>query len=248
MTEDLMYIEDNNLTWMKQNYDHVLGRIDRAASISGRNPEDIRLVVVTKAQPVQKITAAINAGARIFGENYAEQAVPKINQFEGQSGIEWHMIGHIQSRKASLVCQHFDLIHSLDGLKLAQRLDRCASEFQKVMPVLLEFNLSSEQSKYGWKIYDGNLRSELLEEIEHILALSHLRIQGLMTMPPLFEDPGLVRPYFAKLREIREELSKIFPETNWKELSMGTSADFEIAIQEGATLVRVGQAILGGRQ
>jgi pyridoxal phosphate enzyme (YggS family) len=157
------------------------------------------------------------------------------------------MIGHIQSRKASLVAQHFSLVHSLDSLKLAQRVNRSAAELGHLLPVLLEFNVSGEKSKHGWEASDESHWRELLTEINAIAALPSLKIRGLMTMPPLSTDPESGRIYFRKLRRLRDFLSRQVPQTQWVELSMGTSADFTVAVEEGATLVRIGQAILGPR-
>jgi|YelNatPaOPRAMG01_1025707.scaffolds.fasta_scaffold00989_2 pyridoxal phosphate enzyme (YggS family) len=231
---------------VQANYRAVLRRVERAADRAGRDAHSIRVVVVTKLQPVDRIRAAIKAGARDFGENYAEEALPKMQALAGE-GISWHMIGHVQSRKARLVVENFALMHSLDSLKLAERLDRFAAELGRVMPALLEFNVGGEASKFGWDASNEERWDELLPEMEAILALSHMRVLGLMTMPPLFSDPELTRPFFRKLAHLRDFLRKAFPHHPWEELSMGTSADFEVAIEEGATMVRIGEAILGPR-
>jgi pyridoxal phosphate enzyme (YggS family) len=157
------------------------------------------------------------------------------------------MIGHVQSRKAKIVCEHFSLVHSLDNKKLAERLNYYAGEAGKVLPVLLEFNLSGEESKSGWSANDENQWDKFLPEIDQINSFTQLRVQGLMAMPPLFDDPEYARPYFKKLRKLQGYLKSIFPDIDWKELSMGTSSDYRVAIQEGATLIRIGQAILGPR-
>ncbi len=196
---------------------------------------------------MEVVRAALQAGARIFGENYPNESVNKILALPPQSGVEWHMIGHVQSRKARLVIEHFDLLHSLDSVKLAERLDRIAEEAGRVLPVLLEFNVGGETSKYGWPAAEAAQQKALLPEVESILGLPHLEVRGLMTMPPLETDPEQARVYFRKLREIRDRLEKRYPQIGWRELSMGTSMDFETAIQEGATMVRIGTAILGSR-
>jgi pyridoxal phosphate enzyme (YggS family) len=157
------------------------------------------------------------------------------------------MIGHVQSRKASLVAQHFDLVHSLDSLRLAQRLDKSAKEAGRRLPVLLEFNVSGEQSKHGWQAAEDGRWEDLMAEIHLITTLGNLHIRGLMTMPPLSTDPEEARSHFQRLRRLQAFLRKRAPEAEWDELSMGTSADFAVAVEEGATLVRVGQAILGPR-
>jgi len=232
---------------IRANLEQVYERILRAASGAGRNPEEIRLVVVTKTHPVESIRAAVQAGARILGENYAEEAVQKMKNLESAQPVEWHMIGHVQSRKARLVCEHFDLVHSLDSLRLAGRYELFAAEAGRVLPVLLEFNVGGEESKSGWDASEPDRWEDLLPEISQIASMPHLEVRGLMTMPPLFSGGELTRPYFRKLFQLRQFLAGQFPEKRWDELSMGTSADYEAAIQEGATLVRVGQAILGPR-
>ena len=232
---------------IRERYLKVLDTISISANKHRRAPESVRLVVVTKLQPPEVILAAIEAGAHILGENYAEEAAEKISALGQQIGVEWHMIGHIQSRKASLVAQHFSLVHSLDSLKLAQRLNRSAAELGRTLPVLLEFNVSGEESKHGWEASEESLWRGLLSDANAIAALPSLKIRGLMTMPPLSTDPEAARIYFGKLRRLRDFLSKHVTQAEWAELSMGTSADFTVAVEEGATLVRIGQAILGPR-
>ncbi|HSK65889.1 MAG TPA: YggS family pyridoxal phosphate-dependent enzyme [Anaerolineales bacterium] len=233
---------------IRENYQSTLDQIAAAARKSSREPDEIRLVVVTKSQPVEVVQAAIEAGARILGENYPEEAVAKIQSLTGQSGVEWHMIGHVQSRKARLVADHFALLHSLDSLKLAQRLDRFAAEQDHVLPVLLEFNVGGEESKAGWDASDQSQWESLLPEAKSILELSHLRVRGLMTMPPLETNPEGARRFFERLRSLRDYLASQFSQVDWRELSMGTSADYAVAVEEGATLVRVGTAIVGARK
>jgi pyridoxal phosphate enzyme (YggS family) len=185
---------------------------------------------------------------RILGENYPEEGVMKIQSLSAQSGVEWHMIGHVQSRKARLVADHFALLHSLDSLKLAQRLDRFAEEANRTLPVLLEFNVGGEESKSGWNASNESTWETFLPEIQSLLDLPHLRVHGLMTMPPLETDPEDARRFFQRLRLIRDHLARQFPQADWHELSMGTSADYAVAVEEGATLVRVGTAIVGVRK
>jgi hypothetical protein len=232
---------------IRENYQGVLDQIASAAHKSGRPPEDVRLVVVTKTQPLSIVQAAIEAGIHILGENYPEEGVTKIQSLPLQSGVEWHMIGHVQSRKAKLVSEHFALLHSLDSLKLAQRFDRFAGEFNRVLPVLLEFNIGGEESKSGWDASNPHQWDLLFPDIQSILDLPNLRVQGLMTMPPLGEAAEESRRFFLNLRRLRDQLALTFPQADWHELSMGTSADYPIAVEEGATLVRVGTAIVGAR-
>ncbi len=233
---------------IRENYLFTLDQIASAARKSGRAPEDVRLVVVTKSQPLEVVQAALEAGVRILGENYPEEGVTKIQSLPRQSGVEWHMIGHVQSRKARLVTEHFELLHSLDSLKLAQRLDRFAAEGGRVLPVLLEFNVGGEESKSGWDASDDSHWDVFLPDIRSILDLPNLRVHGLMTMPPLETDPEDARRFFQRLRLLRDHLASVFPQADWRELSMGTSADYTVAVEEGATLVRVGTAIVGARR
>ena len=229
------------------NLNRVRERMEKAARAAGRDPADVKLVVVTKTQSLEAVNDAVLGGARLFGENYAEEALPKINTFQHKDGIQWHMIGHIQSRKARLVSENFDLVQSLDSLKLAVRLDSFCEQRDRPLPVLLEFNLSGEETKFGWHSADEKRWGELIPELSQVMSLAHLQIEGLMTMPPLFDAPELTRPFFRKLVFLRDFLRRELPGSQWDELSMGTSADFEIAIQEGATMVRIGQAIFGRR-
>jgi pyridoxal phosphate enzyme (YggS family) len=233
---------------IRENHQRVLSQIAEAAHKSSRDPDDIRLVVVTKTQPIEIVQAAIEAGVRIFGENYPEEGVKKIQSLHEQSGVEWHMIGHVQSRKARLVADHFALLHSLDSLKLARRLDRFAAETGRVLPALLEFNVGGEESKSGWDASDESRWNALLPEIAELLDLPNLPIRGLMTMPPLGTDSEESRRFFLRLRLLRDHLASQFPQADWRELSMGTSTDFEVAVEEGATLVRIGTAIVGARK
>lgn len=228
-------------------YQQVRAQIDAAAQKVGRDPASVRLVVVTKTHPVETIRAALEAGIRDLGENYAEEAVEKINAVGPVAGLQWHMIGHVQSRKADLVARHFDLMHSLDSVKLANRLERFAAEAGRVLPVLLECNVGGEESKFGYPASDELQREALFRDVEQIAQLSHLKLCGLMTMPPLYDDPEQTRPFFQKLRSLRDELRHQFPQISWEQLSMGTSVDFTAAVEEGASMVRVGTAILGAR-
>lgn len=234
-------------TQIRDRYQYVLERIAKSARASNRDPDEIGLVVVTKAQPLKVVRAALQAGIHLFGENYPDESVNKILAIGPEIGVEWHMIGHLQSRKARLVIEHFDLLQSLDSLKLARRLDRIAGEAGRILPVMLEFNVGGEESKFGWAAANETSWSLLFPDIEAILGLSNLEIRGLMTMPPLETNPEDARIYFRTLRLLRERLARRFPQADWHALSMGTSADYEVAVQEGATLVRIGTAILGHR-
>lgn len=228
-------------------YNAVCERIYSAAFRVGRSPEDIRLVVVTKTQPIELIRAVIKAGAYHLGENYAEEGIKKMEGLGQPEGLSWHMIGHVQSRKAALVAQSYDLVHSLDSLKLAQRLSRFAGEQARRLPVLLECNMSGEPSKYGWQAWQEDSWNELLEPFAQIQELPGLVIRGLMTMAPFLQNPEEARPYFKRLKKLQGFLATHLPQADWSDLSMGMSADFEVAVEEGATWVRVGSAITGPR-
>jgi pyridoxal phosphate enzyme (YggS family) len=235
------------VTDIRERYLRTLDRISAAARANGRASESVRLVVVTKAQPLSVVEAVVEAGVHILGENYPEEAVKKILALGHVNEVEWHMIGHVQSRKAGMVVEHFALLHSLDGYKLASRLDRFAAQAGRRLPVLLEFNVSGEESKYGWPAWQEERWPELLPDISGIINLSNLELRGLMTMPPFAETGEPSRPFFIRLRRLRDFLAGNFPDTSWQELSIGTSVDFEVAVQEGATLVRIGTAIVGSR-
>jgi pyridoxal phosphate enzyme (YggS family) len=229
------------------NYRAVCGRIAAAALRSGRAADAVSLVVVTKGHPSEVARAAIAAGAGQLGENYVEEAVPKILALSGEKKVEWHMIGHVQSRKAQPVSQYFDLLHSLDSLKLARRLDRFAAEAGRTLPVLLECNVSGEASKFGWPAWEERAWDRLAEQLAPLFELPNLEVRGLMTIAPFSPQPEQARPCFQRLRRLQADLSSRFPQAQWAELSMGMSADFDVAIQEGATIVRIGTAILGER-
>ncbi len=231
-----------------ENFNRVRSKLDDAAITAGRTADKVRLIVVTKGHPVEIVHQAIEAGATHLGENYVEESLPKIASVGKEKGIQWHMIGHVQSRKAKKVCEHFDWVQSVDSLRLATRLNRFAHEMGKNIPILLECNVSGEETKYGWSAWNELEWDFLADELSEILTMSNLNSQGLMTMPPLFDEPERARPYFIRLRKLRDYLSVQFPENDWHELSMGMSADYEVAVEEGATTVRIGTAILGERK
>ncbi|MBK7449188.1 MAG: YggS family pyridoxal phosphate-dependent enzyme [Anaerolineales bacterium] len=222
-------------------------KIASAAKRSGRSLDAVKLVVVTKSQPVEVAQAAIEAGAVFLGENYAEEGVTKIQLLQNYSAVEWHMIGHVQSRKAPLVAGHFNFMHSLDSLKLAKKLDRFCGEAGRILPVLLEMNVGGEDSKGGWEASDETRWAELTGEISEILTMPNLQVRGLMSMPPIGNAAESSRPYFQKVKRLQDFLLKQLPQAELSELSMGTSSDYEVAVEEGATYVRVGTAIVGPR-
>jgi pyridoxal phosphate enzyme (YggS family) len=229
------------------NFQQVLQQIGEIALKAGRNPDEVRLVVVTKGHSIDRIQEVIEAGALLLGENYLVEAVEKIQSLASYNQVEWHMIGHVQSRKAKQVCEHFAWVQSIDRMKIASRLNAFAAEMGKILPVLLECNVSGETSKFGWNAQTEADWQARLEDFEAILRLENLKVAGLMTMAPYFEDAELARPYFRCLSRFRDCLQERLPSGSWDELSMGMSGDYEVAIQEGATIVRIGTAIMGPR-
>jgi pyridoxal phosphate enzyme (YggS family) len=225
------------------NLAEVRARMAAAANRVNRRPEDITLVAVSKTKPLADIQAAYAAGQRDFGENRLEELWQKVEEAAtlGLHEIRWHAIGAIQSRKSTRAVGPFALLHAVDRVKIAERLSRDATSKGNVLSVLLEVNISGEASKHGFKA------DELCQTAGVLSSLPGLRIEGLMTMAPLVSDPEDTRPVFRALRELRDELAKIEPATNWRHLSMGMTNDFEVAIEEGATIVRIGSAIFGER-
>lgn len=240
------------------NLQRVRARIEAAARRAGRDPTEVVLVAVTKTHPVEIVQAAYRAGVRHFGENRVEEGVPKMAALDDWLGAAggvserptWHMVGHIQHRKAAQAMT-FDVIQSVDSLRLAERLERLAEPEGRIVRVLLECNVSGEASKDGFPL-DGwqrerDRREEFFAAARAICQLPHLDVQGLMTMAPIVPDPEQVRPVFSALRELRDGLRESVPSLPWACLSMGMTDDFEIAIEEGATLVRIGRAVFGER-
>ena len=223
---------------VKENYLKVMEQIVKAAQKAGRNPEEINLVAVSKTVESARIKEAIEAGVSILGENYVQEAQKKIEEI-GRI-VSWHFIGHLQSNKAKYAVSLFDMIHSLDSISLAEELNRRAEKEGRTMNAMIEVNLSGEATKFGAE------EARVFDIARRVLNLSHLSLVGLMTMPPYFDDPRLSRPYYIRLRELKEKMIK--EGIPLRELSMGMSNDFEIAIEEGATFVRVGTAIFGERK
>jgi hypothetical protein len=232
---------------VRRNLEAVRGRIQAAAQRADRDPEQIRLVAVTKGHPAEAVQMLADLGVIDIGESYAEEGRAKQMALPSLGAVKWHMIGHVQSRKAQLVATYFDLIHSVDSLKLARRLDRFAAESGRVLPVLFECNVSEEASKTGWPISQDAERDAFYADVKEIVQMSNLKVQGLMSVAPVVEAPNLARPYFRRTCQLRDTMAARFPQAEWEELSMGMSGDFEEAIAEGATLVRIGTAILGPR-
>lgn len=225
---------------LAENIARVRARIAEAAAKAGRDPADITLVAVSKTQPVELVEMAYNLGVSDFGENRVQEALPKIAQCHPQ-GLHWHLIGHLQSNKASKVVTAFAFVHSVDSLHLAQTLNRFAAEQNQRLPILLQVNVAGETSK------EGMSPAETPELAKQIATLPALRIMGLMTIAPLVNDPEETRPIFRDLRLLRERLRNEVTASEWVHLSMGMTNDYHIAIEEGATIVRVGRAIFGQR-
>ncbi|RME83342.1 MAG: YggS family pyridoxal phosphate-dependent enzyme [Caldilineae bacterium] len=233
-----------------ENLQRVRERIAAAALRAGRDPAEITLVAVTKTHPWSYVEAALAAGQRDFGENRPEEAHAKFVSERPQSGTaaaEWerprlHIIGPIQSRKAKIAyaCRPV-LIHSIDRPKIARKLSALAQADGGLLDILFEVNVSGEESKHGFS------PEELRQALPELLALPGLVSHGLMTIPPFDPDPETARPYFVALRSLRDELAREYPDCDWSQLSIGMSHDFEVAIAEGATIVRVGSAIFGPR-
>jgi len=221
------------------NLDRVREQIASAAANSGRSADDVELVAITKTHPVEKVREAIDAGQTLFGESRVQEARAKIPELP--SNIRWHFVGHLQTNKVRHALPLFEMIHSVDSLGLAEDIDRIAQEEGLHPRVLLEVNVAGEGSKFGFS------PDRLREQIEALLALPRLSILGLMTIPPLAEEAEASRKYFVQLRELRDRLQTEF-RVDLAQLSMGMTQDYTIAVEEGATLVRVGTAIFGERR
>lgn len=227
---------------MARAIDAIKTRMAASAQACGRNPNDVKLLPVTKTKPVEMLKQAYDLGLHVFGENYIQEAREK---FEALShlDISWHFIGHLQSNKAKYAVKMFDLIHSVDSLNLAAALNKEAAKIGKVQAILIQVNEGGETSK------SGVTPAATLELVRMAAQLPNLKIKGLMTLPPFFDDPEAARPYFADLRRIKDEINALaIPNVELTELSMGMTGDFEAAIAEGSTLVRIGTALFGARQ
>ncbi|MDY6951234.1 MAG: YggS family pyridoxal phosphate-dependent enzyme [Thermodesulfobacteriota bacterium] len=219
----------------------VTDQISTAAVRSGRDPSSVRLVTVSKTIPAEHVLAAIQAGVTDLGENYVQEAQQKIDALRDQN-VSWHFIGHLQTNKAKYAVNLFDLIHSVDSVKLARELNKRSANLGKVQKVLVQVNISGERTKSG---VETDMAIDLVGQMAHF---ENLTVRGLMTMPPYFNAPEKVRPYFKALRRLQAQIRKErFPNVHMAELSMGMTGDFEAAIEEGATLVRIGTAIFGKR-
>lgn len=222
------------------NLTRINEHIRAAAGKAGRDPASVQLVAVSKTRPAADISAAFQAGQTVFGENYIQELVPKLT--EVHEPVQWHVIGHLQSNKVKYIAGQVSLIHSVDRISLAQEIDRQWSKLGKVCDVLIQVNVSGEATK------SGTSEEGAIQLVRECALLPSIRVRGLMTMPPFFDDPEAARPYFAELRRLSEAIAaQQIAGVDMRELSMGMSGDFEAAIQEGATMVRIGTAIFGER-
>ena len=226
---------------LKDNFESVVERIHTAAVQCGRDPDEIQLVAVSKTIPAARVEKAIAAGVQFLGENYVQEARDKFDTLSAHP-VSWHFIGHLQSNKAKYAVRIFNLIHSVDSLKLAKELNKQAAKNGKVQNILVQVNIAEEATKSGASV------AQTRELVSGIGKLENLSLKGLMTMPPYFYEPEKARPFFKALRELRDRIqAENIPNISLKELSMGMTGDFEVAIAEGATLVRIGTAIFGDR-
>jgi pyridoxal phosphate enzyme (YggS family) len=221
------------------NYRTILERIDEAAAKAGRNPAEVKLLGAAKSQSVEAVRAAVAAGVKLIGENYVQEAQGKKAAMTEPS--QWHMIGHLQRNKARAAVEVFDMIQSLDSIALARELDKEGKRRNRTVRALIEVNLGSERSKSG----------VMLDRVQELLQatrdLPYLGIEGLMAVPPFCENPMNARPYFKRLRELRDELREAVGNVDLQELSMGMTHDYNVAVEEGATIVRIGTALFGPR-
>ncbi|MGB9766059.1 MAG: YggS family pyridoxal phosphate-dependent enzyme [Sulfurihydrogenibium sp.] len=225
---------------IKERYLQIEERIQKACIRSGRKREEIILLAASKTQPVEKILEAYECGIRYFGENRVQEGMEKIDMLKDYKDIHWHLIGGLQTNKAKYAVKYFEMIHSVDRQELVDELEKRASKLGKVQEGLIEVNFG-EESKFG--VREENLKTLF----DYTLTKKHLKIVGLMAIPPYFENPEDVRPFFRKLRLLKEDLEKSF-NVKLPHLSMGMSHDFEVAIEEGATIVRIGTALFGERR
>ncbi|BEH09513.1 MULTISPECIES: YggS family pyridoxal phosphate-dependent enzyme [Geobacter] len=222
------------------NLTHILAKIVAAARRAGRDPAAVRLVAVSKTIPAEAVEEAARAGQRLFGENYVQEFTAKAR--EVREPVEWHFIGHLQSNKVKYLAGLVTCIHSVDRLSLAEEINRQWAKLDAVCDILVQVNIAGEETK------SGTSAAELTDLVAAMATLPHVRVRGLMTMPPFFDDPEEARPYFRELRRLADAVAaENIPGISMTELSMGMSGDFEAAVEEGATLVRIGTALFGER-
>lgn len=228
-----------------ERFAQVQERVAAACIRVGRQPEEVTVVGVTKTHPVELVQAAMEAGIREFGENKVQELAEKSGAVPGEQAgglVRWHLIGHLQRNKAKAALAHADLFHALDSPRLAEELEKRAAQAGRVLPCLVQVNVSEEESKFGQAVED------VLAFARKLVRYEHLQIRGLMTIAAYKEDPEQVRPQFRQLRDLRDRLAALdLPGMAWQQLSMGMSSDYEVAIEEGATIVRIGSALFGPR-
>jgi len=241
---------DKKQPLISQKFQETMEMISICASKANRSVDQIKLVVVTKNQPAEKIIEVIEAGAIYLGENYPEETIEKWNQIEKycSNSVQIHLIGHLQSRKIPLIINRFDAFHALDSIRLAEKINtRIIQQELTPLKIFLQFNVSGENEKFGWPADDEKKWPILTADFERIIAMNGLQLAGLMTMPPFVNSSEENRIYFDRLRKLREFFVLRYPETQLPELSMGTSQDYQTAIMEGATFLRIGTLIMGSR-
>ena len=240
MTEKLSTEYEQRLLQVKQNYDYIMARIAEAAEKSGRKPEDIKFLAATKTVSYDIINYAISLGLKYIGENKVQEIMDKYPQLP--SDIRWHMIGHLQRNKVKYIVDKVALIHSVDSLRLAETIENEAAKHNVTVPILIEVNVAQEESKFGLKT------EEVLSLVESEAALPHINLKGLMTIAPYVEDPEENRGIFRQLKKLSVDIAaKNINNVNMSVLSMGMTGDYQVAVQEGATMVRVGTGIFGER-
>lgn len=231
---------------MKERIKEILNRINKAASSCNRKPESVQIVAVTKTVPAERIREAVASGISFIGESYIQEARNKYDLLS-DTPVSWHFIGHLQTNKAKYAVKMFDLIHSVDSFKLAEELDIQAKKINKVQNILIQINIGREETKSGIN------EEDIPDFIKEAAQFQNIAVKGLMVIPPFFDDPEIVRPYFSSLRILQGKIkNSLVSDALWSisvdELSMGMSGDFEVAIEEGSTLVRIGTAVFGERK
>ena len=226
---------------MCERLEEIKKRVSRACERSGRDPAVVTIVAVSKKKPAEMIRKLYNCGHRVFGENYVQEGIEKIGALSDLNDITWHFIGHLQRNKAKLAVLHFHWVQTVDSVRLARALNRHAAEQGKILNTLVQVNIGKEESKYGL------MPEEVPEFLKAVSSFSHIRIRGLMTIHPFSVSKEESRRWFRQMAELRDNLSRAFPRIDLSELSMGMSNDFDVAIEEGATIVRIGTALFGPR-
>ena len=239
-------IESSEAEHIRERIEQIQERIDKAAQRAGRNPAEIELIAVTKEKSAAVVKSLSENGITKIGESYLSEALFKIKILSDYK-LEWHMIGNIQHGKETQIALNFAEVHSVDRLQIAETLNKKAKQFDRILPVYLEFNVSGEDTKHGWSAWKESQWEQLLPELDRVMDFPSLEIKGLMTMAPYSVNPEDARPIFKKLRKLGNYLSRNYPAANLSGFSMGMSGDFEIAIEEGATVLRIGSALVGPR-